>query len=246
MLTLTATLADFLAPTVTIEIHSDTNLTTLYRSDRNGIAPVRARLTLSDSVAIIDDYEPAYGTVTYSAENKAGETSEQTLTISGSLPILHHTAYPTQYVQVTAITDYSHTRTSGTIVQQGLTNAYPSVTYSVMRSREIELIITASSYQKAAEIERVLATPGIVMVRQAEHNGLDAYLAITNIAITPSVIAGTATIWQITCQGKETARPAGAPTQSATNSYGTYLDIYPLYIDSSTNHDTYIERLKNE
>lgn len=243
-LTITAKLLKSLAPTVALEIYSTSPLTRLVRSDRNGIKTVRTpNLGLSAGILLATDYEPAYGTVTYSVSNNSGENVDTSLTIATSLPVLHSVNYPTRWARIESITEWEHTRESSVRCSQSLESPYPSVTFGIMRARHITASIIASSYAQAIEIETLFSLPGTLMIRQAEHEGLDAYLVCTGTSITPNAPNGTATSWLLSIDAQETAAPQGVPREASINTYGTSLNEYPTYISASVK-STYYERTK--
>lgn len=243
-LTIAAKLLTSLAPTVSLEIHSTSPLTQIVRSDRNGIKTVRTpNLDLSAGILLTTDYEPAYGTITYSVSNTSGEYTDISLAIATSLPIIHSVNYPTRWARIESITEWEHTRESSVRCSQSLESPYPSVTFGVMRARHITASIIASSYAQAIDLEALFSLPGTIMLRQAEHEGLDAYLVCTSTSITPNAPNGTDTSWLLSIDAQETAAPQGAPLEASINTYGISLNEYPTYISASVK-STYYERTK--
>lgn len=245
-ITLQAVIAPTIAPAVQLTITATSPLATLMRSDRNGIHAVRAAsLQLSDGQLVLVDYEPAYGDVSYEAQTATGETSNATVNFPTSLPVIHAVHRPTVWARISTISDYSHQRTSATSITQALDGQYPAVTYGVMYSRSMSIAISTATYAEAANLEYVFSQTGALMLRQSEHDGLDAYLAVTSTNIAVSEAQGAYSRWTLSLTANEIAYPPGATQTALVNTYGDNLTALATYATAAAHQKTYYERVSD-
>lgn len=233
-----------IAPAVEFRVTSTSEITRIVRSDRNGAKIVRLEYPFNPAVRF-HDYEAAYGKSSYEIFNAGGENLQVEVMIRQTLPALHQVLRPTLQVNVDNISDYSHTRESGNLIQEGYLTEFPHVTFGKPRSRQMNLTINCESFTQAAAVEQVVLTPGVFMLRVSEHEGLDAYLVVENTSITAVEPNGDKTTWEVTLAAREVPAPSGTLQTVAVNSYSDALAAYTTYFDDSLARATYQERSNN-
>ena len=223
-------------------------LLSIERSDRNGVHPIRATypLQLNGEQLSIIDYEPAFGKVTYQVNLTPAPTTPITasIEIKNSLPVLHSVFFPLWNTVVNTISDYSQTQAAQSIITPVYGSPYPAVQFAPMESRKISLTAIFSTYAAARAALHIVNIPNIFMLRQWEHDGLDAYLIVEESTISANNPNGIATSWQISFTAREVDYPQGIIQAAAINNYGQALEEYATYAEAFTGESTYEKRIQ--
>lgn len=197
-------------------------LTSLWRDDANGSAPVRTGEGVLPSAAppVLFDYDlalaphPAIGTswVRYTATFADGPTVTASFTgwadeISESR--VHVPVWPTRSAWVRLITNYDARRRSGNTIHEVIDRPDPAVTLAPLRTRGGTLELWAESYVDAAALAAVHELRHVLMLRQTAHAGLDMFYVVDgDVAVSPYAVADPIR-WAVRVPYLEVARPTG-------------------------------------
>lgn len=231
MTTLTATALPTLAAVRLEILGAADGAVTLTRSDANGTAPVRL---LEDQEPIggslvVTDYEPALtGTLTYSVTDSAAVTVSDTADLTGLVahPVLVSPVRPQHRVDLVAVTDYSHSRESNATVHPIIERTDPIVIYGGLRTRQGTVNLYAPSYAEALAIEDVFDSGEVALLRQTDHDGMDAYMIAERTSVSVFQGATVERRWQVAVEFVEAV--VDAPLLGGAGwTYADLLENYP-------------------
>lgn len=217
---------------------------TITRVDANGANPVRLQTGQAPIAGAITvtDYEPAMvGTVRYDVKDSAQviTSASTTLDTPGAQPRIAQVQLPAIAAVPTAVTGYDAARRSATVVHWIEGRADPVVILRPPHTREGTLTAWAGSYAAADTILDVV-TPGVVlMLRQADHPGMDMYLAVTESRVTPMDNLVTGWSWAVAATYVEVKAPTSpllgaagwtfAQVTAANTTFDALTSTYPTF-----------------
>jgi len=185
-------------------------VTRIDRADGNGTTNVRTLpgvlpWTYAGSDLLIDDYEAGNGLVSYTAG--AGVTASCTLELEN--PWLFTPLQPAYSAAVKALTGYSARRASRSSVIEPLGRPDAIVISRAMGQRSGALTAYAGSYAEAAAMLDACDRGEILMLRQAEHTGMDMYFTAREAGIEVLTADAGNTLFGVSLEYLEVARPGG-------------------------------------
>lgn len=186
---------------------------TITRTDANGTNPVRLRtgqVPIAGSM-IVQDYEAALvGSISYSVvDGAAATTSGSTaLNLTGSAPRVGQVQLPSLTVVPEWITGYSGGRGSSSAVHWPVDRGDPIVITRPPRTRTGMLTCRSSSYALGLAVHNVISPGAQLMLRQADHTGLDMYFVVTSSDLEPVELLAGGWAWQLRCEFVEVKAPA--------------------------------------
>lgn len=214
-------------------------VTRIQRSDANGSYDVR---TLPDvlphpapDVLVLDDYEPANGTATYTVTTAAG-TVTKTAALDLGAPWLGIPVTPQFSARAETITGYSAAVDSRSTVVEPDGSPYPIVISRGGSTRRGSMDIWAGDYPAALNLLRLAQRGKVIMLRQAEHAGMDMFFTAANAHISTLSVTETKTVFGVSLDYTEVGRPT-APLSGALgwtwgalkNSFATWGDVFNAY-----------------
>lgn len=212
MATFTATVIPGLAA-VRLEATGIPNMpATITRHDVNGDAIVRQLPGQSPSggTLIVTDYEPALtGAVSYHINTGSG-VADPSVTLDWPSPVLHVAGRPNLRADVTAVTGYGETTESPAAVVRVLDREDPLILLAPHYLPAGTMTVWCGSYADARTVATVARAGKRVMFRQADHAGMDRYLAVTGSALDPiPAQVGATQRWAVRLDYAEVTTPAG-------------------------------------
>jgi hypothetical protein len=215
----------------------------LFRTDRNGTAPVRLKASqYPDSSMTVRDYEAALsGRIVYTLKTLEGEeTSETALdgTLSQHVTKDHLTNVrrPEQRFIPELTLGYEPTRETKSTVHEIIGRSTPLVVQGPMGARRGTLELLALDADAADQIDALQATEGPFLYRFAGGGPKDFYFEPTSVS--PSYDGGR---WRVRIEFVEVARPTfplvggtGLTYRQVRERNATFADVqakYPTYRD---------------
>jgi hypothetical protein len=205
---------------------------TITRVDANGANPVRRQTghVPSGGGIIVIDYEPAMvGTVRYDVYDSALVTTSASTTLDtpGMLPRIAQVQLPAVVAVPDAVTGYDAARSSATVVHWVEGRQDPVVILRPAHTRQGTLTAWASSYAAGEAILDVLAPGVILMLRQADHAGMDMYLAVIESRVSPLDQLTDGWSWAVNATYVE-VKPPTLPLLGAAG--WTFADVTAGYV----------------
>jgi hypothetical protein len=210
-------------PTITAELLPDIGairltigttlaLASLVRADSTGTADVRVRqgglaAPAAGSSMIHTDYEPAQGGVIYTATDTAGASAQVSVQFALASPWLLVPVLPNYSSQLQTVTFYSAKGTSHSTVHQPPGRPDPVVVLRSFGSKQGTLGLWAGSHQAAQALYDTITRGQVLMLRQPEHLGQDMYFIAQEATIDVLAVAGSGTVWGVSCSYIQVARP---------------------------------------
>ncbi|MBX9243411.1 hypothetical protein ICW40_01145 [Actinotalea ferrariae] len=217
----------------------------LLRSDTNGIRSVRLfeGQDIVDGSLIVTDYEAALdGPITYTI------TTTDTVSVTTSLddvadPWLMVPVMPQYSEPLALVTGYVAARQATTTVHEVINREDPVVTLGRLRLRTGTLTIWAPDFAAAQAVAAVYGRGEVVMLRQAQHPGMDMYHACTGtVTVTPQSEDTSPLRWRVTVDYTEVQPPTAALAGALGWDYVAALQRNPTYGASRIEFPTYAER----
>lgn len=235
------------SPLAFVQITTNTSIkiSEIWREDRNGKYVVRGSNPqggLDAGTNIINDYEATFGKVVYTLVTVDNQTESAQLTIPLGLPVIVNLYDPSDNVRIDAITDYSYTRESRSIIHQTLGTAAPVVTLKPAQPRNVTITIETSTHAVINQLEQMLSRAYVFMLKIPEHDTLDLYFVLKSMSITTTTPQGAQTAWQIVLDITQVDWPTGNLERESFNTYGESLEQFATYFLSWTVEQTYTER----
>jgi hypothetical protein len=195
---------------VQLRLTGSGTITRIDRADANGTTAVRTLpgvlpWTYAGADLIIDDYEAAHGLAAYSAD--AGVAASCTLLLD--TPWLFTPLQPAYSAKVSTITGYSAKRAGRSSIFEPLGRPDTVVITRAMGQRAGSLTAYAGAYADAAAMLDACDRGEVLMLRQAEHAGMDMYFVAKDAGIDVLHIEGGKSLFGINLEYQEVARPAG-------------------------------------
>lgn len=219
--------------TVALTLTQTASVTSLTRSDRNGVASVRAAAgqlpTAATGTTVITDYEAAHGVSTYTAYHADGAVAATaTVTLTLARPMLLVPIAPNYSESVDSITNYDAGRDSFSTVHNIIGRADPIVVMGKLGTRKGTLEIFTSSLADAARVSRVFDRGEAVMLKQTV-DALDMYFTAESLTVSPYEVAGASTRYKLTVSYQEVIRPYGNLAGALGWTYNALASAYPSF-----------------
>lgn len=184
---------------------------------------------------VLDDYEAAQGTSTYTVTTTGGEVTGTAFMDLG-LPWLGVPVTPQFSARVKSITGYGASLEARSTVLEPDGSPFPIVIGRGSSSRRGTLEIWAGAYDAAWDILRLVGRGQIMFLRQAEHEGMDMFFSPRGADIRTLSVEGAGTVFGVSVDYVEVSRP-GAPLSGALgwdwaelkNTYATWGDVLNAY-----------------
>lgn len=217
------------------------DVTRIQRTDANGTYDVRT-LTgqlphpVASGTLVVDDYEPANGTSTYTVTTAADVVAQAGVLALGN-PWLSVPVTPQFSAQISGgIGGYGSGFESRSTVVEPDGSPFPIVIHRVASSRRGSLDLWGGSYADAVNLLRLCGRRGTYMLRQSEHTGMDMFFVIRDCSLRTLVVDGAASKFGVTVQYLEVPRPGG-PLSGALgwtwgelkNTYATWGDVFNAF-----------------
>lgn len=216
-----------------------TSVTGVLRSDANGTAQVRTLdgyLPLTGTLVIRDHEAALSGPVTYTLVGGGG--ASVTTSLDGGDPWLGVPVYPQHSRQVALITGYGADSASRATVHEPIGRRTPVVILGRLSARRGQLEVWCATHADALSVKAVYDLGQVVMLRQAEHAGLDMYHVATAARVDPFVPAGARTRWRVVVEYVEVDRPSDALAgtlgwdfDAVTATHATFSDLAMSWAD---------------
>jgi hypothetical protein len=224
---------------LTIEPTGD--VTRIQRTDRNGSYDVRVITGLlpwpaSNGTLVLDDYEAADGTSTYTVTTTADAVGGTgTLVMDGTvwlgLPVT-----PQFSAKVNTMTGYDAGLTSRNTVLEPDGSPNPIVIIRTSTSRAGTLKLWAGTYEAALALLRLCGRGQIIFLRQPDHKGMDMFFTATGAQLSTLRTDGPNSVFGVDVGYIEVPRPRG-PLSGALgwtwgelkNTYATWGDVFNAY-----------------
>jgi len=191
---------------IALTIQPSSPVRRIVRTDVNGPAMLRvpARMLPSSGLLTVEDREAALvGPVRYDVDDGArGATA--TTELAASMPWLSLPLLAAQSVQVDSVTGYDAARDSLSTLHYPINRVDPLVTLGKMRTRAGRLEVYCSDHTAASRLYRLAGKGEIMLLRQAEHRGLDMYFTVTRDGV--EYVDGS---WLYSADYTEVAWPGG-------------------------------------
>jgi len=168
------------------------SLTSLTRSDANGLQPVRLYegQDMSGGLLVVQDYEAALsGLVTYTAvvgESGTGLVERATASVTDLLPdaaVLAPATLPQYLERLELVTGFEGTRDAQTTVHDVVGRADPLVVLGPLGTRRGLLSVWCRSYAAGLAVQAVYTRGEVALLRQAYEPGLDLYHVATSTSL---------------------------------------------------------------
>lgn len=210
---------------VQVSLTDGGTLTAVMRTDANGTAPVRVQdgqLPSTTSVVVEDNEAATAGEITYRAVVTDGPAATSTTTLPNTDPWLTVPLLPPYSIPVAQVSGYDEARSSHTTVHEPIGRRLPLPTLGVLSGRRGRLELWAADYPAALAIVHVYSLGETVMLRQADHVGLDLYHVVDagQITVTPHAGTDTRRRWAVTVPYIE----VDVPTGPASGTLGWSID----------------------
>lgn len=216
----------------------------LERADSNGLHPVRLETAFPlNQEIIIDDFEAAMtGPVTYSLFSETSSTTHTLQSPGYQLPLVHCVINPIQRYRLENVVTISNDRTWDTAISPIIGSAFPRAIPGKTQAITFAMACLFESHGAAQTFIRSLDGSATYMLRQTEHQGLDAYFTPLSARLSPATTDGKNTVWNVELQCQELAYPSGKLLSSIGRSYGDDLDDAPTYRASILTRPLYQNR----
>lgn len=232
MTALTATPDDALGA-VALTITQTASVTSVTRSDRNGVASVRAAAgqlpTATSGTTVLTDYEASQGVNTYTVYHADGSVAAtQTASLSLSRPMLLVPIAPNYSEAVDTITNYDAGRQSHSTAHRIIGRADPIVVMGKLGSRQGTLEVFTSSLEDAARVVRVFDRGEAVLLKQTLA-GMDMYFTADSLDVAPYEVQGEQTRWKLSISYQEVIRPYGNLAGALGWTFDALASAYPSF-----------------
>lgn len=212
MTTVAVTTDDTLG-TVSLSIAQTASVASIVRSDRNGVAPVRAAAgqlpTPATGTTVITDYEASHGPNAYTIYHADGSVAATTTaSLALARPMLLVPIAPNYSEAVDTITNYGAGRESFSTAHRIIGRADPVVVLGKLGTRQGTLEIFTVDLEDAARVVRVFDRGEAVLLKQAVA-GLDMFFTAESLDVSPYEVKGEQTRWKLTIAYLEVTRPYG-------------------------------------
>jgi hypothetical protein len=201
---------------VRLTITTDTALVSLVRADANGTATVRTRG--DDVLGIIPpagtnivtlDYEASQGTVIYTATDTAGAAHQASVQFVLLQPWIFVPVMPNYSTALQTVTGYNAQVPGRSTVHEPLGKTSPTVVIRAMATKRGTLGLWAGTHEAAQGILDTLSRGEVLMLRQAEHRGMDMYFIALDADLDTLTVAGAETLWGVSVRYIQVSRPIG-------------------------------------
>lgn len=188
--TLTLTTANNFTPALSLirvylqPVGGATSAFALTRTDANGVNQVRLLegQEISDGALITEDYEAALtGPITYSLVYANGQRASASTALDVEGTFLAPSVLPQFGISGLFITGYDAARETASTTHAVIGREEPVVRIGAVRSRRGTLTVWASDYAAMRSVLEVYRRGEVVLLRQAEHAGLDLYHVATGV-----------------------------------------------------------------
>lgn len=215
-------------------------VTRIQRTDGNGSYDVRTLpgvlpWTVASGTLILDDYEAATGSATYTVT-----TSADTATAAASLTLdaiwLGVPVTPQFSAKVDAVLDYSTGLDSRAVVLEPDGSPFAVVVTRSASSRRGSMELFAGDYPAALALLRLVGRGQVVLLRQSTHAGMDMFFVGQSADLKTLVTDRGSSRFSVQVQYIEVPRPT-APLSGALgwtwgelkNTYATWGDVFAAY-----------------
>jgi hypothetical protein len=211
------------------------------RTDANGTREVRTLPGVlpapAPDVLILDDYEAAHGTATYTLGTSAGTVSAAAVMDLSAGPWLGLPVTPQFSARVISITGYEAGVESRSTVVEPDGSPFPIVITRGASTRSGSLTLWAGDYPAALALLRLAQRGQVIMLRQAEHAGMDMFFTASAASIlTLMVPEDKPAVFGVSMDYTEVGRPT-APLSGALgwtwnelkNSFATWADVFAAF-----------------
>lgn len=222
-----------------LTITPDAEVTRIRRTDANGTYDVRTVTNLLphpvvSGVLTLDDYE-ANGPATYTITT-ATETLTGSIVTGLTSPWLGTPEAPQFSAPIASVMDYGAGTTTLSTVHEPEGRHDPIVIVRGASSRRGSLTIDAGSYAAALDLLRLCQRGQTMLLRQLDHPGMDMFFIPMAADIRPYRAEGKASLFDLSVNYIEVARPAGALSgalgwtwaELATD-HATWGDVFDSY-----------------
>lgn len=212
---------------------STEHVISVYRTDANGTAQVRTFSGLLPSatgapVNIIDQEAALVGEVSYEVT-----TNEATYTASASVgtsqPWLGPVFYQNLATPLRMVYAYDAARDAQTTVHEIIGRPDPLATIGALNTRQGFVEYWCATHAEARALERIYERRMAMLLRQADHEGMDLYHLPTGTRIDPLNTEGAATRWSLRVNYVEVKRPTGDLLGTLGWDYDAVLATYADY-----------------
>jgi len=201
---------------VRLTITTDEALVSLVRADANGTASVRTRgddvlgIIPPPGVDIVTlDYEASQGSIVYTATTTSGATAQATVSFALLQPWIFVPVMPNYSTALQTVTGYNAQVPGRSTIHEPLGKREPTVVIRSMGTKRGTLGLWAGTYDAAEQILTTLSRGEVLMLRQAEHRGMDMYFIADDAALDTLAVAGQDTVWGVSVRYVQVARPIG-------------------------------------
>lgn len=225
---------------VRLTINPTTDVTRVRRTDVNGTADVRTLTGQLPHTApaelVLDDYEAGHGLARYTVTTIGG-------TVTGSIvhtltsPWLGTPENPQFSTVVPSFQDYgAGIQTLSTVHEPEGRDVSPIVIVRGASTRRGSLRIEGGTYAAALGILRMFQRGQTMLLRQADHDGMDMYFIPMNADIVTVAAAGASSVFDVTANYIEVGRPDGALSgalgwtwDALATAFTTWADVETAY-----------------
>jgi len=227
--------ADPATGSVRLTITPTAEVTRVRRSDVNGTAEVR---TMTDQlphpapdVLVLDDYE-ANGHARYTVTTTAG-TVTGVIILPLASPWLGTPENPQHSAAVASVLDYGAGGVSRATVHEPDGDDAPIVIGlgGSTRRGSIRVSTVGGTYAEALNVFRILGRGQTMLLRQAEHPGMDMYFIAGNYDIVTALPDRARSVFDVTASYIEVARPAGALSGALGWTWAALEAAFPTWGD---------------
>lgn len=197
----------------------------IIRTDHNGTADVRQLegQQTSAGTLVVTDFEPAlFGPITYALEG----ATPAVVSLEVARPFVSVAVSPFYRAEVVSFTTGTETVDDRGAEHVILDSPAAVILRGPMSLRSGELEAWCASYEDAHALRAALSTGEVVHIRHPEHRGMDAYVAVRSVTVSPypqlvhDLDAGGATLrWRVGIRYAEQPTPTGALRSAAGWNY---------------------------
>ena len=225
--------ADPATGSVRLTITPTADVTRVRRTDANGTADVRTMTGqlphTAPAVLVLDDYE-ANGTARYTVTTTAG-TVTGSIILTLASPWLGTPENPQYSAAVASVLDYGAGGISRATVHEPDGDDAPIVIGLGGSTRRGSLRVSTpgGTYAEALSLFRILGRGQTMLLRQAEHPGMDMYFIAGNYEIVTALAGGSGSVFDVTASYIEVVRPAGALSGALGWTWAALAAAFPTW-----------------
>jgi hypothetical protein len=215
--------------------------TTDYTYTYTGVANASQSIRWAPTPLLLDDYEAASGTVSYTA---ADDTEVTTWDIGA--PWLFVPVMPAYSVRIQALLDYSAGGQSLGTIHELLGREDPIAVLRGMSSRRGSIKLYCGTFAEAVTVVEATKRGEVLMLRQPEHQGMDMYFTATSYGIPTLETRGAETVFGVDIGYAQLARPIGDLSGSLGWDFTALASAYPSFATVAKKYATFQDLLLNE